>query len=429
MVGEARARSARSILGKALLVGAVVAVVAIAPAAAAAKHAGGGDNGKGKDGGAGGAVYTATNGPAGNQVVAFTRRSDGSLTLLQTIATGGLGTASQPPFGFPINDSSGSINLTQDGKLLFVVNSGDNSVTSFRVGPNGQLSWADRKPSGGLLPISLTSNKGGNVLYALNELSGTIQGFDVSHNGNLQPINGTNRPLDPTGPGGVAAAIGFAHNDQVLVATQRAAHGNGVINTFQMHGKVAGPAQVTDSPAPNPFGFAAQGHDNIIVSHAGPLGDGNPFNLANFTGYVSSFRVNGSGSLKEEDLQLTSPAPSGRAACWVVITDDQKYAYVTNTLSSATVGSGDGAVSIFSVGHKGKLTFLGRANTAPGFTSDEALSSHSQYLYTVVASIILAPAGVQSTIAEFRVGPHGSLTFLGTTNTPLPPGVSGIAAS
>ncbi len=418
MVGEARSRSARFMLRKVLILGAVIAVFVVAPAAATAKHAD-----------SSGAVYTATNGPAGNQVVAFSRHADGTLAPLQTIATGGVGTATQPPFGFPINDSSGSINLTRDGHFLFVVNSGDNTVTSFRVGPGGWLTYADRVSSGGVLPISLTSNKKGNVLYALNELTGTIQGFHVSGSGHLQPISGSNQPLDPTGPGGVAAAIGFAANDQVLVATQRAAHGNGVINTFQMHGDKAGAAQVTDSPAPNPFGFAAQGKHNVVISHAGPLGDGNPFNFANFTGQVSSFRVNGSGALAQEDLQLTSPAPSGRAACWVVVTDDQRYAFVTNTLSSAQVGSGDGAVTRFAVSAKGKLTFLGRTDTVPGFTSDEALSSGSHYLYTVVASIILAPLGVQSTIAEFRVGPGGSLTFLGTTNTALPPGVSGIAAS
>lgn len=163
--------------------------------------------------------------------MSFARHGDGTLTPLQTIATQGVGTASQPPFGFPINDSSGSINLTQDGRLLFVVNSGDNSVTSFRVGPGGWLTFADRAPSGGVLPISLTSNEDGDVLYALNELSGTIQGFDVAHNGHLSWIRGSNQSLNPGGGSGVAAGIGLAHNDKVLVVTQRAAHGNGVIDT------------------------------------------------------------------------------------------------------------------------------------------------------------------------------------------------------
>jgi hypothetical protein len=61
-------------------------------------------------------------------------------------------------------------------------------VTSFRVGHGGWLTYADRAASGGLLPIGLTSNEEGDVLYAGDELTGTIQGFHVSHNGRLSWI-------------------------------------------------------------------------------------------------------------------------------------------------------------------------------------------------------------------------------------------------
>ena len=52
-----------------------------------------------------GAVYTQTNDPAGNHVVVFARNRDGTITQEQSAATGGLGRAAQPPFGFPITDS------------------------------------------------------------------------------------------------------------------------------------------------------------------------------------------------------------------------------------------------------------------------------------------------------------------------------------
>jgi hypothetical protein len=45
---------------------------------------------------------------------------------------------------------------------------------------------------------------------------------------------------------------------------------------------------------------------------------------------------------------------------------------VTNTLSSAQLGSGDGAVTRFAVSDEGKLTFFGRSDTVRGFTPDEA---------------------------------------------------------
>jgi hypothetical protein len=87
-------------------------------------------------------------------------------------------------------------------------------VTSFRVGHGGWLTYADRAASGGVLPISLTSNEEGDVLYALNELTGTIQGFHVSHNGRRSWIDGSNQSLNPGGGGGVSAGIGFARRSR-----------------------------------------------------------------------------------------------------------------------------------------------------------------------------------------------------------------------
>src|SRR5215470_12314523 len=113
-------------------------------------------------------VFTSTNNPTGNQVIVFKRGSDGKLTQSAIVSTGGKGIASEPPFGFPIVDSSGAINLTPDGKLLFVVNAGSNSVTSFQVTSSG-LKKVAVASTHGKLPISLASS--GNLLYTVNEIS------------------------------------------------------------------------------------------------------------------------------------------------------------------------------------------------------------------------------------------------------------------
>ena len=90
--------------------------------------------------------------------------------------------------------------MSQNKRYLFVVNSGDDTVTSFRVGSGGRLTFADREPSHGDLPISLAINEDGDVLYVLNELSGNVHGFHVSHNGGLTSISGSTEPTNPTGP-------------------------------------------------------------------------------------------------------------------------------------------------------------------------------------------------------------------------------------
>src|SRR6185437_137744 len=126
----------------------VAAVALLIPATAAAhshgkRHHQSGHHGKhqGRDHGnqaAPNALYTTTNDPNGNQVITYARHADGTITQTgPLVSTGGKGIASEPPFGFPIVDSSGSTNITPDGKLLFVVNAGSNSVTSFRVTSSG----------------------------------------------------------------------------------------------------------------------------------------------------------------------------------------------------------------------------------------------------------------------------------------------------
>src|SRR5207244_1681125 len=134
-----------------------------------------------------GVLYTTTNDPTGNTVIVYTANQDGSLTVRQTVPTGGTGSAAQPPFSFPIVDSSGSMSLAYGGQVLVVVNDGDSTLSSFRVTSSG-LELADHVPSGGILPVSLTSH--GNLLYAVNEISSNISGFRVSSSGALTPIGG-----------------------------------------------------------------------------------------------------------------------------------------------------------------------------------------------------------------------------------------------
>src|SRR5262249_11527938 len=210
-----------------------------------------------------GAVYAMTNALDNNQVLVYHRANDGNLSLAQTIATGGGGSGLQ----FARVDalgSAGGAQLEPDHRLLFVVNTESaaennsagayntdcqqGTITSFRVGDDGTLTFADRVFSGGLFPNSLTvrerhhddngrghdedSDKRGDLLYVLNAggpevpichlTPGTantpnVTGFVVDRAGHMNPIDST-QPIDPgpaTGPpGGVsrtaAAAAGFS---------------------------------------------------------------------------------------------------------------------------------------------------------------------------------------------------------------------------
>jgi 6-phosphogluconolactonase (cycloisomerase 2 family) len=434
----------------------VAAVALLIPATAAAHGKRHHSRHHGRDHGYGNqaapnALYTATNGPApaGNQVIMYTRHSDGTITQTGApVSTGGNGSAKtgQPPFGFPIVDSSGSTNLTPDGKVLFVVNSGDNSISSFRTTSAGPV-LVSHVSSGGTLPISVTSS--GNLVYVVNEESANIKGWTFDSSGHLTPIAGSTQSLSvPFNPGssptGVAAAIGFSPNGRQLVVTIRGLPApNGTIDVFSVdwHG-AAGPAVGHQSPTPNPFGFSFAGQNNLLVSDAGfvatPSGTATdpggspplPQDPSQFFGSAASFKLSPSGG-----LTFKGDYPDGgRAACWLVVSKDGRYAFASNTLASpagspAGIGSGKGAISTFAISPHGRLTLLGQTDASPGgFPGDEAVSSDGKFLYVLNPAIIFAPK--PSHIDVYRIGPGGSLTQIQSVGDAiLPPSVSGLGVN
>src|ERR1700733_352710 len=77
-------------------------------------------------------VFVQTDNPAGNQVVAYDRADNGSLTLANTYATGGLGGVLS---GSAVDHlaSQGSLTYDQSNNLLYAVNAGSNSLSVFSV--------------------------------------------------------------------------------------------------------------------------------------------------------------------------------------------------------------------------------------------------------------------------------------------------------
>jgi len=91
---------------------------------------------------AAGFVYTETNASGGNTVVAYTRAGDGSLTVIGSFASGGLGSGG----GL---GSQGAVTLAGDGRWLLAVNAGSNDISTFRVRGDGGLVRTDRTDAAG----------------------------------------------------------------------------------------------------------------------------------------------------------------------------------------------------------------------------------------------------------------------------------------
>ena len=338
------------------------------------------------DGGGGnrGVVYTLTNSAAGNAVAVFERSSNGALTAAGSVPTGGLGTGA----GL---GSQGA--LVRSGTRLLAVNAGSNSISLLAI-RGDKVRLLDTAPAGGVGPISITVHR--DTAYVVNQGDATtpanIAGFRVAA-GELTPRAGSSRPLSAPSP--APAQIEFSHDGALLVVTEKATNR---IVTYTVDGAgFAGPPNAQPSAGQTPFGFVAD-RGRLIVSEA--------FGGAPDASVLSSYRLGADGTIS---VVTPNAATTETAACWVVITDNGRFTYTTNT--------GSGSVSGYEVERNGELTLLdpdGRtADTGAGSSPlDAALTSGSRFLYVL--------EGGTNEISGYRVRHDGSLVAAGA--------IGGIAA-
>ncbi|HEV2176778.1 MAG TPA: beta-propeller fold lactonase family protein [Terriglobia bacterium] len=324
-----------------------------------------------------GAVYTMTNASA-NQVMAFTRHASGSLALLGTFSTQGSGNS--------LNlTSQGAVILNSARTFLFVVNPGSNTITSFSVQSNGSLVFVNQVSSGGTEPVSVTSHS--KLVYVVNAKgSPNISGFTVATNGSLTPLAGSTVGLSATTAN--PAEVAFNNSGTLLVVTEKSTN---KIDTFTVgsNGIASGP-MVQDSNGPQPFGFAFDSNDHLIVSET--------TNSA-----VSSYSVATNGVLTVITGSLLDGA---KAACWIANTNNHtfpnQYSYTTNT--------GSANVSGYSIAANGSLTLLaGKPTGTPKDDLDMALSTNSMYLYVLGRS--------SGQIQGYSVASTGALAKVGAAVT------------
>ena len=168
------------------------------------------------------AVFVLTDNPSGNQVVAYDRAADGSLTQAGVYATGGTGGVLD---GSVVDHTASQGALAYDASrgLLFAVNPGSSTVSVFRV-LGDRLVLTQVVSSGGAFPVSIAAR--GGVVYVLNALNGgSVQGFLVA-GGFVLALPGSGRPLGlnpsatpqfTTTPGQVA----FSPDGSKLVVTTK----------------------------------------------------------------------------------------------------------------------------------------------------------------------------------------------------------------
>jgi Lactonase, 7-bladed beta-propeller len=372
---------------------AVVAVCALAVPAAFAGTARAADTPSIFARGADHAVFVQTDNLAGNQIVAYSRAADGTLTAAGTVATGGLGGALA---GSAVDHlaSQGSLTYDQRHALLYAVNAGSNTVSVFSV-RGDRLSLIQVLGSGGTFPVSVTVH--GDVVYVLNaENGGNVQGFFVLLD-RLIPLPGSNRALglNPAAtpqftntPGQVA----FTPDGSELIVTTKA---NGsAVDVFGVgpFGLLSAGPVVNPEPGAVPFAISFDRAGHLVIAEAG-------------TNALATFRIN-----PDRTITQLAAGPTGQAAtCWVAPVDGLFYAS----------NAGSGSVTGFRSGGGGQLALLGNTTTDPG-TVDASASSDGRFLYV--------QTGAAGIVDEFHINGDGSLTGIGSVTVPGAVGGEGITA-
>jgi 6-phosphogluconolactonase len=337
-------------------------------------------------------VFTSSNSPAGNQLLVYAHGASG-LSLVASADTGGLGTGA----GL---GSQGAVNLSRDGRYVFVVNAASNTISTFRLAHSGPqlVSTVD---SGGLNPISSTEHEG--IVYVLNDGgAGNIAGFR-NLQGQLHAIAGATRPLSVAG-GAAPAQVGFSADGDALVVTEK---GTNVLTSYRVgaDGRAGAPI-VTASPGQTPFGFAFNRRNHLVVAEA--------WGGAAGASTVSSYRFAEAAPATPLVTSAAVPDTQG-AACWTAVTPNSRYAYIANT--------GSTSISSYSVGKGGQLALIRAVAGSTGVGSrpaDNAVSGDGRHLYV--------RNGGTLTISSFEIQANGSLVDSGVTSG-LPSSAVGLAAN
>jgi 6-phosphogluconolactonase (cycloisomerase 2 family) len=343
--------------------------------------------------GPGRAVFVQTDNLAGNQVAAYRRAGDGTLTLAGTYPTGGLGGQLA---GSVVDHlaSQGSLGYDPARGLLFAVNAGSDTVSVFGVSGD-RLALRQVIGSGGAFPVSVAIR--GDLVYVLNaEAGGSVHGYRIAA-GRLVPIPGSTRPLglNPdatpqfTNTPGQAA---FSPDGTQLIVTTKANGSDIDVFGVGANGRLSASPVVNADPGAVPFAITFDPAGHLVIADAG-------------TNALSTFSLAPDGSLTALDTVGTGQS----ATCWVV--PDHGLLFASN--------AGSATISGYASGAGGALTLLGQTATDPG-TVDAAVTPGGRFLYV--------QTGGNGVVDEFVVSPGGSLAEVGHVSVAGAAGGEGIVA-
>lgn len=391
-----------------------------------------------------GHLYMQTN-EMRNVIIHYRRAKDGTLVEAGRIPTGGAGSGLFKPVSGQISapnafEGAGSVVLTADRRFLFATNGGDNTVSSFRVGNDGELSMVDVKETGN--PVmersgtakSLAYFEPGRVLFVLHAFGPDhIRVFSVD-DGKLALRDARYSVNTPTKTDRIPTQAVLSPDGRFLLVD--------VLFDARPAANPDGSAKLVVANAPDPDGlvvFPVEGGGSLGVPSFHDAGGAGPFYIAFLHGHPELFL---NGTAVGDGLVLSRLDPEGNVSasglvpintslgkpselCWLVISPKNDLIYATNF--------GYGNVSSFrlykdelviakdpaSVAIPGDGTFRAVNGLVSSGPSDNWLSPDGTYFYQIY--------GNASKLIGYSTSAWGELTEVTRVDIPYnsPQGLAG----
>ncbi|MGX8833381.1 lactonase family protein [Amedibacillus sp. YH-ame6] len=343
-----------------------------------------------------GFVYSMTNSSNYNEVMVYSRSMNGMLSRVGGYDTGGKGTGQQ--IVDPLS-SQGSIILSHSDRLLFVVNAGSNSISSFSIEENGNLILIDVVPSNGVMPNSLSIYQ--DILYVSNrgddQHPSNISGFQVDCHGRMHKLYNATYAL--SSPSAKPSCVVFSTKADYLIVSELSSN---QFMVFPVHcDGTLGRGVVNASNGAGPFGSLFLRNGVFVVSEAGAAS-------------LSTYHITNC-------LQLHAIAKSipnqQKATCWVSVDIKEQYAYTSN--------AGTDTISIYRIDQMGNVNLIKNVLSDPNGRAaplDSTTPCDGKNLYVL--------NGNEGTISVFEIRKNGDLVLVQVfANTGLPNiGAQGIAS-
>lgn len=343
-------------------------------------------------------VYTMTNSDIGNEIIAYKLESSSKLVKIGSFETRGKGSGKKV-----VNPlvSQGSIAISALCNLLFAVNVESNTISVFKIISDGTLMLITVVSSYGVRPVALSTYE--NILVVANKgdenTPSNIALFAFSCNGfvraSCQP-NFYELSSKDAYPSSITINPDNILKTQILVSELNLSK----ISIFDRVGCRLNLYVVNKSATPDPFVVLALENGIILSVEVG-------------RGRLVSYYIDETGKLKS----LESEPTNGQGSCWMSVTPNNEYVYVSNIES--------GTISVFSLKPNGRVRFLRLVDSVPGGIAapmDSSISPDGKYLYVLNGDV--------GSISTFKINSDGSLDLLDVlVDEELPkPGSQGMAS-